>query len=133
MLLAGIDTVRGHTVWRAVFTISGDMALRISWGNDPQFLISIGGYRPLESYIGREIAIFLTFALEGTALFLLIQHTGRLDYAGIFAAAPQRGGRGSPSSSCRCWQSRGRCPMTGCSIPNTSESRAVAPAHCRSS
>ena len=28
------------------FTLAGDMALRIKWGNDPNFLLSVGGFHP---------------------------------------------------------------------------------------
>ena len=28
------------------FTLSGDMAVRICWGNDPNFLLSVGGFHP---------------------------------------------------------------------------------------
>jgi len=30
----------------ATFTISGDMAFRLKWGNEPNFLLSVGGFHP---------------------------------------------------------------------------------------
>jgi hypothetical protein len=31
----------------ALFTVTGDMAFRLNWGDDPSFLFSIGGFNPL--------------------------------------------------------------------------------------
>lgn len=53
-VIGTIDTGRGelsidarlHDSRIAVFTLSGDMALRVCWGAEPAFLVSVGGFNP---------------------------------------------------------------------------------------
>lgn len=53
-VIGTIDTGRGelsidarlHDSRIAVFTLCGDMALRVGWGAEPAFLISVGGFNP---------------------------------------------------------------------------------------
>jgi hypothetical protein len=59
-----------------VFTIYGDMAMRLSWGNDPSFALSIGGLNPhFQPPAGFPTLKRLTIALSATESFRLTIQT----------------------------------------------------------
>jgi NADH-quinone oxidoreductase subunit L len=100
----GSDEERRYFAYMSIFVFSmlllvqsGNLLLLLAgWGMvglSSYLLIGYDQHRPAAIRAAKKAFIMNAFgdATMALALFLLIQHTGRLDYAGVFAAAPHGG------------------------------------------
>src|SRR5207248_7597519 len=100
----GDDEERRYFAYMALFVFSmlllvqgGNLLLLLAgWGMvglSSYLLIGFHQERPSAIAAAKKAFVMNAFgdATMALALFLLIQHTGRLDYAGVFAAAPHGG------------------------------------------